>query len=333
MDGELYRPVKHRIKNGGRKTLSFVLRLSFIAAWLLVGLSLGCLPGEPAPPGWTLVFAGDVMLGRGVAQALEGNWEAAFIQVQPWLAKANLACANLESPLTSGPQIRAGYDLRAPPASIAALGAAGFDVLSLANNHALDAGQAGLAETITTLNAAGIAGVADQTAGRLASHQPPYPTIRYHLFALDDTVAPLDIETTRQRVAAAKRQTDLVVVSIHWGGEYQAAPSPRQESIAQALAHAGAGLVVGHGPHVLQPVEWIEKTLVAYSLGNLLFDQPYPADCRWGAILRVTCCTYDGHIGAFELLPTVTEQGRVRAAQAEAAAILARLRPGHRTDW
>jgi poly-gamma-glutamate synthesis protein (capsule biosynthesis protein) len=335
VDIKLYRPIKHLTKDEGRKTdASFVLRYwSFVVAWLLVDLCLACLPGESAPPIFTLAFGGDVMLGRGVARALEGDGEAAFIQARPWLAEADWAFANLESPLTTAPQIRAGYDLRATPASVAALRAAGFDAVSLANNHALDAGEAGLAETAATLNAAEIVGVTNQQAGRLASRQPPYPSLRYHLLAFDDSTIPLDVEAASQMVSAAAKQSDLVIVSVHWGGEYQAAPSPRQQSIAQALAHAGADLVIGHGPHVLQPVEWVGETLVAYSLGNLLFDQLYPADCRWGVILRITCCARNGRIIAFESLPTVTERGRVRPANSgEATAILARLMPEHHAD-
>ena len=89
--------------------------------------------------------------------------------MRPWLAEADLTFANLESPLTTAPQVSSGYDLRATPAAVAALRAAGFDVVSLANNHALDAGEAGLAETIATLDAAGITGVVSQTTGDLAS--------------------------------------------------------------------------------------------------------------------------------------------------------------------
>jgi poly-gamma-glutamate synthesis protein (capsule biosynthesis protein) len=304
-----------------------------MAGLCLTGSLLARLPGEPAPPTLTLAFAGDVMLGRGVAGALNGDWQAAFALVQPWLAEADLAFANLESPLTTASLIRDGYDLRATPAAVAALQSAGFDALSLANNHALDAGEVGLAETTVTLDAAGISGVVNRQAGHLVSRQPPYPSIHYYVLALDDSTAPLDVETASQMVSAATRQADLVIVSVHWGGEYQAAPSPRQKSIAQTLARAGADLIVGHGPHVLQAVEWVGETLVAYSLGNLLFDQLYPADCRRGAILRVTCYARGGRIATFELLPTATERGRVQPADSrEATARLARLLPRRQND-
>jgi poly-gamma-glutamate capsule biosynthesis protein CapA/YwtB (metallophosphatase superfamily) len=294
----------------------------FLAGWLLASL-----PGEPAPPTFTLAFGGDVMLGRGVAQSLDEDWQSAFSAVRPWLVEADLTFANLESPLTAAPQVSSGYDLRATPAAVAALHVAGFDVVSLANNHALDAGDVGLAETVATLGAAGIAGAVNQREGRLVSRATPHPSIRYHLFAFDDSTVPLDVEIAARSVAAAAAEADLVIVSVHWGGEYQAAPSPRQQLIAQALARAGADLVIGHGPHVLQRVEWMGKTLVAYSLGNLLFDQPYPLDCRQGVILRVTRSVRGGSL-AFELLPTVVERGHVRPANAqEAQTIFARLQP------
>ena len=313
--------------------------MNVIRAWLkatcklfLASAILACLPGEPALPTFTLAFGGDVMLGRRVAQALEGNWEAAFIQVRPWLAQADLTFANLESPLTTLPHIAGGYDLRAAPAAATALRVAGFDAVSLANNHSLDAGEAGRTQTVATLDRAGIAGVLDRKTGRLVSRQAPYPAIRYQLLAFDDSTVPLDIQAAGGWVAMAAEQSELVIVSVHWGGEYQAAPSPRQQSIAQALARAGADLIIGHGPHVLQPVEQIGETLVAYSLGNLLFDQPYPADCRWGVILRVTHLAQGGRL-AVELLPTTAEQGQVRpAASHEVTAILDRLTPEHHTD-
>ena len=289
----------------------------------------------------TFVLAGDVMLGRGVAQWLDGDWGAAFAEVRPWLSGEDrttstsslagraqtFAFANLESPLTTAPAVREGYDLRAPPAAVAALRAGGFDALSLANNHALDAGVAGLEETASALQAGGIEPWMDRTMAPKAGWPPAGAASgapAYIGLAFDDSAAPLDVEAAAAAVGEAAARADVVVVSIHWGGEYQAAPSDRQEAIARALADAGALVIAGHGPHVLQRVEWVGETLVAYSLGNFLFDQPYPDECRWGVVLRVT--VEGGRVTAVEALPTVSERGRVRAADPRRAeAILERL--------
>jgi poly-gamma-glutamate synthesis protein (capsule biosynthesis protein) len=309
-------------------------------------LALLALRGEPDAPtpnvaghSLTLILVGDVMLGRGVAQALEGEWAAATVAVRPWLVGDDadrpkpprlgfdrgprppdpdrvLSFANLESPLTTAPQVREGHDLRAPPGAVAALRAAGFDVVSLANNHALDAGEAGLRETVRTLRGAGIGVWMDRPRG-LGRHKVAQPV---EGLAFDDSVAPLEVEDVVQAVSAAAERAEAVIVSIHWGGEYQAAPSARQQALAEALAEAGADVIVGHGPHVLQRVAWVGETLVAYSLGNFLFDQPYPFECRWGAILNVTL--RDGRAIGVEAYPTVTERGRVQPADPEAGAAI-----------
>ena len=335
-----------------------VKRSSTVHSFLIYSFlicSLLTLPGEPTPPMATLVFVGDVMLGRGVAQALDGDWGAAFAGVQPWLAEADLAFANLESPLAAVPPPRnpprwggrarhpprgggqegGTYDLRAPREAAAALRAAGFDVVSLANNHALDAGEAGLQETVNTLRTSGIVSAGNWEPGILLdwdaasslNHLRIYPFTHlptYRLLAFDDSVAPLDVDAAARAVASVAERAGLVVVSIHWGAEYQAGPTLRQRAIARELARAGADLIAGHGPHVPQRVEWVGQTLVAYSLGNFLFDQPYPADCRWGAILRIT--VQRDRIVAVEAFPTVAERGRVKPAGPQAAAaILIRL--------
>jgi poly-gamma-glutamate synthesis protein (capsule biosynthesis protein) len=285
--------------------------------------------GDPPPEAsLTLILVGDVMLGRGAAQALDGDWEAAFTEVRPWLGEGSdrpgqrqarsVAFANLESPLTTLPQIVGGYDLRAPPEAVAALHVAGFDAVSLANNHALDAGEAGLRETASTLRGVGIIPWMEATPMVIAQ----VPSVRG--LAFDDSAVPLDIASAAAAVADAAAQAEVVVVSIHWGGEYQAAPSARQQAIASALSEAGARVIAGHGPHVLQRVERMGETLVAYSLGNFLFDQHYPLDCRWGAILRVTL--RGAQVVDVEAIPTVAEWGRVRRADVETAeAIMDRL--------
>ena len=290
-------------------------------------------------PTFTLAFVGDVMLGRGVAQALDGDWEAAFSEVEPWLAGADLAFANLESPLTAVPfsppspvwgRTEDGrYDLRAPRDAVAALQAAGFDVVSVANNHALDGGRAGMAQTLVALEAAGLTGLVGWETGRSVdwSSSPVFQSAHVPVccfLAFDDSAASLDLDAAARVVADAAGRAGVVVVSIHWGGEYQAAPSPRQRAIAARLAGAGADVVAGHGPHVLQPVEWVGETLVAYSLGNFLFDQPYPVDCRWGTILHITL--REDRIVSVDPIPTVSYWGRVKlAGPDDGSAIFARL--------
>ncbi len=233
------------------------MRLPTLIYSFLIYSFLFLLPGEPAllvlsacpersrreaeGPTLTLALVGDVMLGRGVAQALDGDWEAAFAEVQPWLDGAELTFANLESPLTTAPQVSDGYDLRAPPEAAAALRAAGFDVVSLANNHALDAGEAGLAETVATLNATGIAGLVNWETDNVVHWSPPYSFTHYssthlpiyYFLACDDSAVPLDLEAVAEAVTAAAEQADLVIVSIHWGGRVpgraQPAPTGRRQ--------------------------------------------------------------------------------------------------------
>lgn len=293
-----------------------------LGLWLC--LLLACLPGERPGRAWALVAGGDVMLGRGVTSWLAGEWTGALAQVRPIVTGADLAFANLESPLTALPLQTEGYDLRAPPEAAQALPAAGFRLMTVANNHALDAGPAGLAQTLAALDAAGVRGVTTHHANRLAGQGTP--GLSYELIALDDSVDPLDLPSTTHQVAQAARQSDLVILSIHWGGEYQAVSNVRQRQVAHALAGAGANVIVGHGPHVLQPVEWIGGTLVAYSLGNLVFDQLYPLDCRWSALLRVWVAPHQ--VLAVETIPVVIDRGRVRpAGEQESARILERLSP------
>lgn len=285
-------------------------------------LSRGC---EEARPVVTFAFAGDVMLGRGVASSVDAEWREALEGVRPWLEGADMGFVNLESPVTERPQLVPGHDLRAPVASVIALKDAGIDIVSLANNHALDAGVLGRGDTVRALGTAGIAVAMEPVACHLASDAAePGSRGRYRIVALDDSRAPLDVNRAAWAVQDAATCDCPIIVSIHWGGEFQAEPSRRQRWVARALADAGASVIVGHGPHVLQPVTWLGDTLVAYSLGNLLFDQAYPRDCRWGAILRVT---FEGRRAIRSwVVPTVTHHGRTRIAVGqEDRAIRARL--------
>ena len=287
----------------------------------------------PAEHSFSLAFLGDVMLGRGVARAhasLERPWGLALDAIRPDLQAADLALANLESPLTTRPMLQPGYDLRAPEAAAEALSAAGLDLVSLANNHALDAGQAGLSDTQAALQVAGVGwiGPSAQVVLRSTNGQ------RIAFLAFEDVTAPLDSQAVSQAVRQARSEADWVIVSMHWGGEYRPAPDARQGQLAQALADAGADVVWGQHPHVLQRLDWVQgagrtrPTLVIYSLGNALFDQVEPSDGRRGALLLLRFA--GGEIQAIQALPFVIDPIHAQvllAGESDAALIMQRLGP------
>jgi gamma-polyglutamate biosynthesis protein CapA len=235
-------------------------------------------------PGSTLTLAllGDVMLGRDVHPTPE-----TFAYLQPFFSSADLTLANLESPLTDSPvETWSPYALCAPPENVHSLVNAGFDLLAIANNHNLDCGTNGLAETEQTLTEAGLGFIGPGT-------EPVYRLVHgipLAFLALDATAEQFDIGSAVQAVRSAGENGAIVLVSIHWGVEYHAGASGDQTEIARQLADAGAALIWGHHPHVLQPSAWIHdgRTLVFYSLGNALFDQHGLESTRQAALVLVT---------------------------------------------
>lgn len=283
-----------------------------------------------------LALLGDVMLGRDVATAHRTRgWDETGRLLSPLLGRADLAFANLESPLTWEPLVRPALDLRADPRSAAALSTWGITLVSLANNHAMDAGVNGLYDTLSALRAEGIA-----TVGPSAAPWANSPGgLRIRVLAFDDSLRDLDVSRAVSLVAQHRPYADLLVVSIHWGSEWEPAPNPRQQGLAASLAAAGTDLIVGHGPHVLQEVSWLwgsgrgRPTLVAYSLGNAVFDATSPPGARRSAVLMVMA-SGSGVLGVcaipIELRPI--DWDVEPAGEASTAAILASLSPGPASD-
>lgn len=264
--------------------------------------------GDPRASGGVarLLFAGDVMLGRGVA-ALEPS--TLFEGIRDVVSSADLAAANLESPLTTRPHLAsAGPNaLEAVPSSAALLARAGFDAMGVANNHSGDAGPSTVADTTGALAAEGIS-----TIGAGASAEEAFSPrivevagVRVALLAIDATgvgpragesdgagVAWWDEARVRAAVLDARAAADVVAVGLHGGAEYVPTTDPGQMAAARLLASWGADVVWGSGPHVVQPFHVIDPdgdgrpTIVATSLGNLLFDQHLPGT-RQGALLEV----------------------------------------------
>jgi poly-gamma-glutamate capsule biosynthesis protein CapA/YwtB (metallophosphatase superfamily)/outer membrane protein assembly factor BamB len=279
------------------------------ASWLPAPATLP-MPSQVPVPGTgradgeaILVFLGDVVPGRSMEAQLARFGPAYPWQgLQPLLREADLAVANLECVLTTqGEPLDKSYLIRAHPRWGEILVEGGFDLVTLANNHGLDYGNEGLAETLDTLDALGVAHVG---AGRSReeAHAPALFDLNGVRIAVLGYAAArwngsVDVPTTDRLawaepaaveadVRAVRDQSDLVVVLLHAGTEYAAEPSSDQVRVAHAAIDAGADLVVGHHPHVTQTVERYGRGLIVYSLGNTLFDIPRPAAMR-GHLLRV----------------------------------------------
>ena len=246
-------------------------------------------PPTPTPQSTiTLVAVGDLMLARDLVTLMDRYGAMyPFEHVEPILSDADITVANLEGTFTDrGTAVDKKYVFRTPPRDAAGLALAGIDVVSLANNHALDYGPEGLRDTVATLDAAGIvhcgAGEDDAVARRPAFLEArglrvaflSYAATPGAVAAASDVagVAWGDADTIREDVRRAAQQADVVVVSLHAGDEYADEPSDTQRLLAQAAVEAGATLVLGHHPHVLQHRELRGPSFVAYSLGNFVFD-------------------------------------------------------------
>jgi hypothetical protein len=250
-------------------------------------------PTRPEATPITIAAVGDVMLGSTFPDETGGllppnDGADLLAEVAPVLRSADLAFANLEGPLAdTGVSEKCArskpgrcYAFRVPTRYGAHLKAAGFDFLSLANNHAMDFGESGRASTIAVLDAHGLAW--SGPPGAVARAEVRGRKVAMIAFATNWGANDLrDLETARALVAPLAAEADLLIVSFHGGAEgaaYQHVPPGPEtflgenrgdlRTFAHAMIDAGADLVLGHGPHVVRGMEVHRGRLVAYSLGN-----------------------------------------------------------------
>jgi len=274
----------------------------------------------------TMLFVGDVMLARGVEHYAVreggGDWAFPFARVSSTLRAADLTIGNLEHPASDrGRNQGSAYSLRASPDSIAGLADAGFDVVSLANNHIWDWGPDALADTLAHLEAAGVrhvgAGMKEVDANRPLVVEAEGQSIAFLAWTnlypegLEARGENPGVSRFREAEASARIKTlaathDIVVVLFHWGDEYQTRANATQQRIARTLAAAGADLIIGHHPHVAQEMEQIGDAWAFYSLGNFVFDQGFSEETMRGLAARVTI--EGGKVAGVELLPVSMNQ-------------------------
>jgi len=308
-------------------------------------------PAQPAEPTVTLTAVGDILLDRGIAKKIEKfGIDYPFAHVGDELRKADIAFGNLECPLSKdGVKVTKPFVFRAKPEYAECLEKAGLDMLSLANNHALDCGRDGLVETQKHLKARGIRWCG-AGATHAAAQVPEVMEVRGLKIAFigycdfmpegtfwrEDrpTIAMADAERVTTAVAAGRKAADVVVVSFHWGVEYSTRPSKRQIELAHAATDAGADLVLGHHPHVLQGLEVVpagkskagRRSLIAYSLGNFVFDSPQKWTKATANTMLLRCKLNKSGLVSAEVVPARIEEFRPRLATGkEAKLLLARV--------
>lgn len=264
-------------------------------------------PDVATPPALLVAAGGDVIGDRQVGEYIDAQGGTAVLaEVAPFLADAHVAFVNLESPLSDKGSRNTEKDVtfRGRPALVQGLAAAGVDVVSLANNHALDWGSAALLDTIDRLSASGVAvaGAGPDLAAARAPALLDTPAGTVAVLAFSD-ILPVGfpagaerpgvnpVRPERQRllddIRAAAERAEYVLVSFHWGLEYEGYAGQGQRSLAHEAVDAGADLVIGHHPHVLQGLEVYRNKLIAYSLGDFVFDH-YSRATGEAVVLRVT---------------------------------------------
>jgi poly-gamma-glutamate capsule biosynthesis protein CapA/YwtB (metallophosphatase superfamily) len=251
----------------------------------------------------TLAFVGDIMLSRAVGDKMaeKENWKWPFLETAEKLKNVDIAFGNLEGGISDkGMNVGSIYSFRADPRAIQGLEYAGFDILSVANNHMGDWAAPAFEDTLNRLTASGI----DYVGGGF-NQQEAYSPLKKELkdtslcfFAYTDLgprsfgasngnsgMAFLEIEAAAQDVEKYEDECDLTIVSLHFGNEYETNPTMRQKTVAQTLTKAGTDLIIGHHSHVIGNMEEIDGTSVFYSLGNFVFDQMFSQETRKGMLL------------------------------------------------
>ena len=303
----------------------------------------------------TVASVGDVVLARD-------DPRDAFTGALELLSGVDVRTCNLEVPLSDRgmPQYAKQVTLHASPRMIEGYTHAGFDVVSLANNHTMDYGPVALMDTIELLDAHGLAYAGagpDRVAAweavyrevngvRLAflsyasvahngygatAYRPGIAMIRRDPLFGAEAVSPDDVARMRTEVERAAAAADAVIVFFHWGISQSRSLSVSQRHLAHAAVEAGAHAVVGHHPHVLQGVERYHGVPIVYSLGNFVFDlQPFFFDraTRLTALARIEIVP--GGVTGLELVPMhLDDEGRPHRSDAGSPEAVEILRDLH----
>jgi poly-gamma-glutamate synthesis protein (capsule biosynthesis protein) len=276
--------------------------------------------GEPAEVSEnktiTIILVGDIMLDRGVEYIIKTqgrptsggypDFKFPFLKIAEEFRNADILFGNLEGPISNkGTKVGSIYSFRNDPKAIEGLSYAGFNVISLANNHAFDYGREALEDTFLRLKTAGIdyVGAGFNEGEAYSSVVKEINGMRIAFLAYTNLgpetwkaseknsgiawISEKDFEKIREDIKNAKSKSDILIVSLHSGEEYSSSPTQFQIEFSKMAIDAGADIVIGHHPHVVQKNEQYPSGYIFYSLGNFVFDQSFSEETMRGQIVKI----------------------------------------------
>lgn len=267
----------------------------------------------------SMLFLGDVMLGRYVAKLVAKNGiDYPFEKLRGLLSSSEDAIINLEGPIPEQYEETPsnGYQFAFPKSATTTLGNAKISAASLANNHASDYGEEGYAHTVRILKESGIVGFGHSRYVSQTLFERKYDDMRVIVFGVN-MIAPSwnDVASTNSinRLCSANKGA-YVVAFLHWGNEYETTHSKAQEAYAEKILNTCVHAIIGAHPHVVQDIAVYAGKPIFYSLGNAVFDQYFSKETEQGLGVRIVFGKDD--IG-FELYPIVSEKSQPRLANEE----------------
>ncbi len=270
------------------------------------------------PVEWNLLAGGDVLMDRGEAAGVN-----MFAGIDPALASADISMINVEMSISTqgSPVPGKTFTFRAPPSAAEHIGEAGVDIATLGNNHARDYGEAAMFDTIELLESNGVqvvgAGATPEEA--FAAETVMVGDIRVG-FVGATYILPGGFSATDERsgvasgkddgvlaaaVAKAAEENDVVIVTLHWGIERRTCENDQQRDVAAEMFAAGATVVIGQHPHIMQPIEMKDGKLVAYSMGNFLW---HARSGRTGETGVLELKFLDDQLTGYEFYPHVLDR-------------------------
>jgi poly-gamma-glutamate synthesis protein (capsule biosynthesis protein) len=245
-----------------------------------------------------LLFVGDIMMTRSVEgkiNDLNKKFIFPFLNILDYLRGFDYVVANLEGPISDkGVKIGSIYSFRMKPNVAEALSNANINVVNLANNHIFDYGKIAFEDTLKNLDKNNIKYFGNSYEPLIIEKEG----VKIGFLGFSDFLKHLKVKENKIGIAVvndnlsdiirkAKEKVDILIVSFHWGEEYQKLANERQEKLAKIAIDSGADLVIGHHPHVIQDIEKYKEKFIFYSLGNFIFDQNFSKETMIGGGVEV----------------------------------------------